>query len=76
MEKVTCTLSCVRSTAGEKLLHNTGSPASRSVMTQRGRELRKEGKCVWFWLIPVAMQWKPTQHCGAIFLQLKNNKKN
>ena len=41
-----CTLSCVRWIAGEKLLYNTGSPACRSVMTQRGRELRKEGLCV------------------------------
>ena len=40
------TLSYVRWKAGEKLLYNTGSPACRSVMTQRGRELRKEGICV------------------------------
>lgn len=41
-----CTLLCVRWIAGEKLLYNTGSPACRSVMTQRGRELMKEGLCV------------------------------
>ena len=29
-------LPCVRKTAGEKLLFNTGSPAWCSVMTQRG----------------------------------------
>ena len=39
----------------------------------RGR-LHREGTDVYFRLIHVAIQQKPTQHCEAIILQLKKKK--
>jgi len=39
----------------------------------KGR-LKREGTCVYLWLIPVDVWQKPTQHCKAITLQLKIKK--
>ena len=36
-----------------------------------GGRLKKEGICVYLWLIHVVLRQKPTQHCKAILLQLK-----
>ena len=36
-----------------------------------GGRLKRQGICVYLWLIHVVVQWKLTQHCGAIILQLK-----
>ena len=41
-----------------------------------GGTFRKEGTCVYLWLIHIVVQQKPTQHCKAIILQLKINIKN
>ena len=36
-----------------------------------GERFKREGTCVYLWLIHVAVWQKPTQHCKAIILQLK-----
>ena len=36
-----------------------------------GGRLKREGTCVYPWLIHVVAQQKPIQHCKAIILQLK-----
>ena len=38
-----------------------------------GGRVKKEGTCVYLWLIHVDVWQKPTQHCKAIILQLKIN---
>jgi len=38
-----------------------------------GGRFKKEATYVYLWLILVAVWQKPTQHCKAIVLQLKNN---
>ena len=40
-----------------------------------GGRLKKEGIYVYFWLIHIVVQQKPTQHCKAMILQLKKRKK-
>ena len=40
-----------------------------------GGRLRREGTCVYLWLIHVDVWRRPTQYCKAIILQLKVNKK-
>ena len=42
---------------------------------ERGERLIRKGVYVYIWLIHIAVQKKPTQHCKAIILQLKINKK-
>ena len=39
-----------------------------------GRKLKREGPCANLWLIHVDVWQEPTQHCNAMFLQLKINK--
>ena len=39
-----------------------------------GGRFKREGTCVYPWLIHVDVWQKPTQHCKAIILQLKINK--
>ena len=39
-----------------------------------GGRLKKEGIYVYFWLIHIAVQQKPTHHCKATILQLKRKK--
>ena len=39
-----------------------------------GGRLKGEGEYVYLWLILNVLQQKPTQHCKAIILQLKQNK--
>ena len=41
---------------------------------EMGRRFRRKGTYVYLWLIPVDVWQKPTQHCKAITLQLKNKK--
>ena len=36
-----------------------------------GERFKREGKCVYLWLIHVDAWQKPTQDCKAIILQLK-----
>ena len=38
-----------------------------------GGRVKKEGTCVYLWLIHIDVWQKPTQHCKAIILQLKIN---
>ena len=40
-----------------------------------GRRFRREGTCVYLWLLHVDARQKPTQHHKALILQLKINKK-
>ena len=40
-----------------------------------GGRFKREGTYVYLWLIYVVVWQKPTQHCKAIILQLKINKK-
>ena len=42
---------------------------------KRGERLIRKGVYVYIWLIHIAVQKKPTQHCKAIIIQLKINKK-
>ena len=42
---------------------------------ERGERLIRKGVYVYIWLIHIAVQKKPTQHCKAIIIQLKINKK-
>ena len=35
-----------------------------------GGRLKREGTHVYLWLTHVDELWRPTQYCGAIFLQL------
>jgi len=39
-----------------------------------GGRLKREGMCIELWLIRIVVWQKPTQHCKAIFLQLKQKK--
>ena len=39
-----------------------------------GRRLKREGTCVYLWLIHIDVWQKPTKHCKTIILQLKINK--
>ena len=41
-----------------------------------GGRLKREGKCVYLWLIHVVVWQKLAQHCKAIILQLKKKNKN
>ena len=36
-----------------------------------GGRFKREGRCVYQWLIHVDVQQKPTQYCKAIILKLK-----
>lgn len=40
------------------------------------RGFRREGTCVYLWLIGVDVWQKPSQHCEALILQLKKIPKN
>jgi len=40
----------------------------------RTRKLRREGICVYLWLIPIVVWQKLTQHCKAIILQFRKTK--
>ena len=40
-----------------------------------GGSFKREGTYVYLWLIHTVVRQKPTQHCKAIILQLKINKK-
>ena len=42
---------------------------------ERGERLIRKGVYVYIWLIHIAVQKKPAQHCKALILQLKINKK-
>ena len=64
------TLPCVKQRAGGKLLHDTGSPAWRSVTTRGAGGSRGRGHMN----ISPAAQQKLTQHCKAIIFQLKITK--
>ena len=46
-----------------------------SISTIMGRRFKREGTCVYLWLIHVVVRQKPTQYCTAIILQLKHKKK-
>ena len=41
-----------------------------------GRKFKREGTCVYLWLIHVDVWQKPKQYCKAIILQLKINNNN
>ena len=65
-----------------ELLHDLGTSSRCSVTTWgvgwgagRGR-LKREGTCVYSWLIHGVVQQKPTQHCNAIILQLRKKKQS
>ena len=40
-----------------------------------GRILKREGRCVYLWLIHVDVRQKPVKHHKAIIIQLKTNLK-
>ena len=42
-----------------------------SISTIMGRRFKREGTCVYLWLIHVVVRQKPTKHCKAMILQLK-----
>ena len=63
------------------LLYDAGSSTQNSVKAWRGEmwwevggRSKGEGAFVYWWLIRVGIWQEPTQHCKAIFLQLKINK--
>ena len=72
---------CVKQIASGTVLDSTRSSAQCSVRTQRGRmggggsEAQEGGNICTIQLIYAVAQQKPTQHCKAIILQLKNNDK-
>ena len=37
-----------------------------------GGSFKREGTCIYLWLIPADIWQKPTQYCKAIICQLKN----
>ena len=39
---------------------------------QVGRRFKREGTCVYLWLIHVDVWQKPTQHCNPIIFPIKN----
>ena len=39
-----------------------------------GGRFKREGTCVYLWLIHIDVWQKPTKHCKTIVLQLKINK--
>ena len=56
----------------------TRSPTWHSMMIygvvwSRGRKLKRKRTYIKLWLIQAVVQQKSTQHCKAIFLQLKKN---
>ena len=59
--------------AGGKLLYSIGSSAWCSVMNWVGGDGKREGICVYLWLIHAAVQQKLTQYYKATILQLKIN---
>ena len=69
------TLPYVKQTASGNLLYESGS--SNQVLCDSlegwevGGRLKREGTCVYLWLIHVDVWQKPTQHCKAIIVQLK-----
>ena len=79
-ERRACTYThyqCKQRASGD-LPCDTGSSTKCSVTNQRGgmgwkmgRVLRREGTCVYLWLIHVDVWQKPTQYYKAIVLQLK-----
>ena len=71
---------CVKQIASGKLLYNTGSSTQYYMTIQMdgigwgvGRRFKREGTCVYLWLIHVFVWQKPTQNCKAIIPQLKKN---
>ena len=72
----TCALPWVKQAAGEELLHNTGTqPGALQQFRGVGWGRREEQQgltYVWLRLICLVVRQKSTQHCKAIFLQLKN----
>ena len=69
------TLPYVKQTASGNLLYESGSSNQVLCDSLEGREvggrLKREGTCVYLWLIHVDVWQKPTQHCKAIIVQLK-----
>ena len=59
----------------ENQLYSMGDSAHCSLVTYMGRKPRKEGTYVCIKLIHVAIQQTLTQHCKAIILQSKLEKK-
>ena len=62
----------VKQIASDNLLCKTGSLTQCSVIEGQhgeGDGFRKEGTCVYLWLIRVDVWQRPTQHCRAIVLQ-------
>ena len=64
----------------EKVLYNTASSTWSSVTVWRGETVsvvgvrfKREGACVYLWLIHTALWHKSAQYCKAIVLQLKIN---
>ena len=67
-------------------MYDTGSSIQCSVIARGGwgerlgggerwrGALKREGTQVYLWLIRVDVWQKPSQYCGVIILQLKNNK--
>ena len=76
----------VKQTASENLLYDAESSAWCSVTTsgvgwggmgwEVGGRFKKEGTCVYLWLIHVDVWQRLTQYCKAITLQLKINNNN
>ena len=57
----------LKSTTNENLLYSRGD--SVPCGDQKGRKFRKEGTCVYVWLMHFAVQQKLTQHCKATICQ-------
>ena len=78
----TYTLPCVKQIASGNLLNDPGS--SNLVLCdnlegwdgmESGREVEREGPCVFLWLVHADIGQKSTQYCKAIILHLKINLK-
>ena len=74
-------LSYVKYAARGNLLCDTGSSAQRSVATsrggmgwERGEGFRREGTCVYLWLIHADVWQRPAQYCKAITHHKKEQK--
>ena len=76
------TLPFVKQIANGNLLYSAGNRAWCPLTVQTGGKgqqemggkFKREGICVYLWLIHVYVRQKPTQHCKAGILQLKINK--